>query len=251
MRKIALIILAGLIALSCSKKVPPPVPFVAENVFAEANEKLKKKDYEEARKLFEEIKLKDTENAFAPLAQLRIADSYVQEEEPEIAVDEFREFVRDYPLHRYASYAQYQIGQIYYNMIKGPDRGYGAAVRALEEFQALNRLYPRHPYKETVKYKIDRARDVIAEHEFLVGDFYFKKGAYRGAVDRLDGMLRDFPDYGRRAEALYRLAVSRWALGERDMAEQHLNALIGEHSGVELVEKAREKFKELDRENEP
>jgi outer membrane protein assembly factor BamD len=251
MRKIALIIFAGLIALSCSKKVPLPVPFVAENVFAEANEKLKKKDYEEARKLFEDIKLKDTGNAYAPLAQLRIADSYVQEEEPEVAVDEFREFVRDYPMHRYASYAQYQIGLVYYNMIKGPDRGYGAAVRALDEFEALERLYPRHPYKETVKYKMDRARDVIADHEFLVGDFYFKKGAYRGAVDRLGGLLRDFPDYGRRAEALYRLAVSHWALGERGKAEHHLNALSVEHAGDELIQRAREKFRELNRKDEP
>lgn len=247
MRKIALFILIAAVALSCAEKAPPR-PFVAEEAFREANEKFKDKHFEEARKLFEEIKLNDTENIYAPLAQLRIADSYIAEEEPELAVDAYRRFLDSYPRHQYSSYAQYQIAMVYYNMIKGPDRGHGAAVRALDEFETLNRLYPRHPYRESVEYRMERARDVVAEHEFMVGDFYFKKGAYHGAIDRLEGIMRDFPDYRKEAEVLFRLAVSYKGIGEDAKAEEYLGLLTGKYPGNELVEKAGEKFGEIEEE---
>lgn len=245
MRKIAFFIFLAAAALSCSEKAPPS-PFVAEEAFSKANETLKDKDYEEARKLFEEIKLKDTENTYAPLAQLRIADSYVSEDEADLAVDAYRRFLDSYPRHQYSSYAQYQIAIIYYGMVKGPERGYGAAVRALDEFEKLNRLYPRHPYKESVEYKMERCRDVIAEHEFMVGDFYFKKGAYHGAIDRLEGLMRDFPGYRKEADVLFRLAVSHKGIGEDARAEEYLGLLKGKYPGSELVGKAGEKFRELE-----
>jgi len=244
MRKIAFFVFLAAAALSCAEKAPPQ-PFKAEEAFREANEKLKAKDYEEARRLFEEIKLKDTENVYAPLAQLRIADSYVSEE-PELAVDAYRRFLDSYPRHQYSAYAQYQVAMIYYGMIKGPDRGHGAAVRALDEFEKLDRLYPRHPYKESVRYRVERAREVIAEHEFMVGDFYFKKGAYHGAIDRLEGLMRDFPDYREEAEVLFRLAVSFKGIGDDAKAAEYLGLLKGKYPASELVGKAADKFKELE-----
>lgn len=242
MPKLPLLIVAALLAASCAKKVPPPVSLEPSERFEQANRLFEKKNFEEARRTFEEVKLKDARQGYAPLAQLRIADTYVREEDPELAVDEYREFLRDYPTHKYASYAQYQIGMVYFNLIKGPERGYGAAVRAIEAFESLNSLYPRNPYREDVKRRIEQAGEVIADHEFMVGDFYFRKGAYRGAIGRLEPLLEDFPDYEAGDEALYRLAVSHMALGEAEKARQYLDALKQKYPASPLIEKAREKF---------
>jgi outer membrane protein assembly factor BamD len=246
MKKLFLLVLMALFAAACSKDIPPPAPFVAEQAFEEGNQLLEDKKYEDARSKFEEIKRKDTKNMYAPLAQLRIADSYIREDHPELAVDEYRRFIDSYPRHKYASYAQYQIGMVYFNMIDGPSRGWGAAVRAMEEFETLLRRYPRNPYKDDVTFKIREARRTIADHEFQVGDFYFKKNAYEGAIGRLTGLLRDFPEYWGEDETLYRLAVSHKGLGEDAEADRYLQRLAGRYPESELIEKARKRFRKIE-----
>jgi outer membrane protein assembly factor BamD len=245
MRKLALLALVLLICVSCVKKVPPAQPFDAEKSFAKANEKIEKKQYDEARKLLQGVRRKDTSMEYAPLAQLRLADTHVSEEEPELAIDEYRRFLQDYPRHKYASYAQYQIAIIYYNLIVGPDRGFGAALRALEEFEKLMYVYPRNPYRDTVLVKMQRCRDVIADHEYMVGTFYFDKKAYNGALGRLKGLLEDFPDYEMGDMVLFQLAVSYKGIGEDGKADEHLDRLRQRYPGSMLIEKAEREFETI------
>ncbi|MEJ2184035.1 MAG: outer membrane protein assembly factor BamD [Nitrospirota bacterium] len=250
MKRPLLLVLAILLLAGCSKAVKPetPPPYDVAKDFEEANHLLSKKNYDEARSHFEDVKRRDTEMKYAPLAQLRIADSYVEEEEPELAVDEYQQFLDSYPSHKYAAYAQYQIGMAYYTQIKGPARGFGAAVRALGAFESLNRIYPRNPYRESVKFKIDRCRQVIADHEYMVGDFYYRQSAYSGAIGRLESLLRDFPAYNKAPEVLYRLAVSHKHLGEDQKAEQDLEMLKKRFPGHELIKKTEEALADIEKE---
>ena len=139
--------------------VQPAEKFDPEKSFTTANELLEKKDYEKARAIFLEVKNRDQTKTFAPLAQLKIADSYVKEEEPELAVAEYRKFLDAYPDHQYASYAQYQIAMVYFDQIESPERGYGGAAKALEEFEKLKKMFPRNPYREAVDLKIEKCRN--------------------------------------------------------------------------------------------
>ena len=163
--------------LSCSGKpaTKPAEIFDGQKSFAKANELMDKEEYEEARTALLEIKNRDLTKKYAPMAQLRIADSYTKEAEPDRAVEEYRKFLDIYPEHKYASYAQFQIAMIYFNQIEGPDRGYGGASKALEEFEKLKRMFPRNPYRDLIEVRIEKCKNTIAEHEFLVGTFYYKK----------------------------------------------------------------------------
>lgn len=245
MHKILLVALLAVLSISCSKETKPLPTLEPAAAFEKANEILEKKNYEEARRTFDELKRSDIDEGYAPLAQLRIADSYVKEEEAELAIDEYKRFLKDYPRHKYASYAQYQIGMVYYNLVRGPDRGYGAALRALEAFQSLNSLYPRNPYRDEVKYYMEKTRDVIAMHEFMVGDFYFKKGACEGVIGRMEGLLRDFPEYKDMPEVLYRLGVCHKRLEDNARAEQDLNMLRRRYPESPLIEKTEKEFREI------
>jgi outer membrane protein assembly factor BamD len=90
-----------------------------------------------------------------------------------------------------------------------------------------------------------KARDVIAMHEFMVGDFYFKKGACEGAIGRLEGLLRNFPEYKDGPEVLYRLGVCHKKLGDEASAEQDLSMLRRRYPGSPLIEKAEREFREI------
>jgi outer membrane protein assembly factor BamD len=236
-----------LFLISCSGKqaVKPPGAFDPEKAFAAANEQLEKKEYETARNSFLEVKNRDLTKKFAPLAQLKIADSYVKEGEGELAVPEYKRFIETYPDHQYAPYAQYQIAMVYFNQIESPERGYGGAAKALEEFEKLKKMFPRNPYKETVEVKIEKCRNTIAEYEYLVGKFYYDKGSYTAAIGRFEGLLKKYPDYKGEAEVLFFTGVSYKKIGQKEKASEYLTRLIDKYSNHNLVKGAKKELASL------
>jgi outer membrane protein assembly factor BamD len=239
-----------LLVTACSSSktaVKPPERFDPEKAFAAATAALEKKDYQKARTQFVEIRNRDFTRKYAPLAQLKVADSYVQEEEPELAVAEYRKFMETYPDHEYASYAQYQIATVYFNEIEGPERGYGGAAKALAEFEKLKTMYPRNPYKEVIDLKIEQCRNTIAEYEYLVGEFYYKKGSYIAALGRFEGLLAKYPGYQGEAAVLYHTGLSYRKLGKPEKAEEYLVRLIEKYPSNTLSEDAQKELADITR----
>lgn len=252
MRRLIIIALAVMAMASCAKKVVPlAAPFDPAGDLKKANEQLEDNHGDAARRLLENIIRLDTTGEYAPLAQLRVADSYVMEELPDLAEEEYDEFLRTYPRHKYASYAMYQTGMVYYKLIKGPDRGFGYAMKALEAFERLNEEYPRNPYRQEALLKIEQCRAVMAEHEYMVGQFYYKKDACHGAVGRFELVLRDYPEYSGRARMLYQLAVCYEKLGEKEKSASTLDTITSEFPASGYREKALEEIQEYREETSP
>lgn len=233
--------------ISCSGKptVKPPERFDSEKAFSKANEQLEKKDYEEARAGFLEVRNRDMSKKFAPLAQLKIADSYVKEEMNELAVSEYQKFLEAYPDHQYASYAQYQIAMVYFNQIESPERGYGGAAKALEEFEKLKKMFPRNQYKDVIDVRIEKCRNTIAEYEYLVGQFYYKKGSYNAAIQRFERLLKNHPDYKGEADILYLTGMSYKNLGQKDKATEYLTLFIEKYPSSKLALDAKKGLSSL------
>lgn len=204
--------------ISCATEVTQQFPTDPEEALLKADELIKKGGYEEARQLLHDVKGRETSIKYAPLAQLKIAESYQEEDEPEIAVTEYKQFTELYPDSRFAPYAQYQTAMIYFSGIQGPDRGVGAARNALEEFRRLKALYPRNPYKDIIELNIKKCLNIIADYEFGVGIFYYKKGSYKAALGRFLGILETYEDYKSTEEALFYIALSYKGADDREGA---------------------------------
>ncbi len=246
--KYAAVIFSLILLVSCSGKsvVKPVEGFNAERDFAKANKLISEKNYTQARTLLLEVKNRDLSKKYAPLAELRIADTYVREEEPDLAVAEYRKFLEMYPDNSYASYAQYQIAMVYFNQIESPDRGYGGAAKALEEFEKLKTDFPRNPYREIVDLRIEKCRNTIADYEFLVGEFYMKKGSYNAAIGRYAGLLKRFPDYKQKEYVLLRLGTAYKKLGKKEKAEEYLTRLLNKFPASPLARDAKKELASLD-----
>jgi outer membrane protein assembly factor BamD len=250
MKSLTCMLLALLMAFtaSCSSKpaVKPTAAFDPEKSFEKANKLIEDKDYKQARELLLEVKNRDLTKKFAPLAQLRIADSYVKEEEPELAVSEYRKFLEIYPDHRYAPYAQYEIAIIYFNQIEGYERGYGEAAKALEEFEKLKKDYPRNPYREVVELKISKCKGVIADYELMVGEFYMKKGNYQAAINRFEGILKSYPETPQGEKVLYELGVAYKKAGNRERSAEYLKQLLEKYPGGKYASRTKKELSSLD-----
>jgi len=242
-----LVMLIVLVSFGCSgkKEVKPDETFDPEKSIARASDLIENKEYDDARRILLEVKNRDLTKKYSPLAQLKIADSYVREEEYDLAVEEYKKFLEMYPDHKDASYAQYQIGMTYFVQIESPERGYGAAAKALEEFEKLKRIYPRNPYREVIELRIDKCKTTMADYEFAVAEFYFNKGSYQSALGRYKQLLTKFPDYKKEPKVLYQLALSCKKLGDKDKTAEYLNLLIAKYPDDKLAKQAQKELMSL------
>ncbi len=248
MKRLFLFLVSLLLVLSVigcsSKKEVRPASFDAKQYLQKANKLIEDEEYDEARRLLLEVKNRDLTHQYAPIAQLKIAETFVKDEDYENAINEYERFLRLYPEHTQAPYAQYQIAMIYFRQIEGPERGAGGARRAMAEFEKLLRLYPRNPYREAAKLRIKKCKNLIAQYEFLVGSFYYKKDSYRAAIGRFEGLVKDFPEFKRLDEVLYLLASSYQELGKTNEAKQYASELINRFPSSQWAERAREILKD-------
>ncbi|HMK61365.1 MAG TPA: outer membrane protein assembly factor BamD [Dissulfurispiraceae bacterium] len=245
MRKISLVfilvcsLLVAAVVTGCSKKdVKPEGAYDPEKYLTNADVLVSEKKYDEARKELLEVKNRDSQKKYGALAQLKIADSYNKEGEPDLAIAEYRKFIENYPDNQFASYAQYQIAMAYYSQIESPDRGTGAAQSALIEFNRLKQLYPRNPYRDIVELRIEKAQNVIADGDFMIGEFYFNKESYTAALGRLEGLLVKYPNYKKADTTMLLIGKSYTALKMRDKAKETFDRLIQKYPSSDAAKEA-------------
>ncbi|MBS1128482.1 MAG: uncharacterized protein H6Q96_862, partial [Nitrospirae bacterium] len=194
--------------------------------------KMQKFKYEEARKAYQEIQEKAPDRSYDADIMLRIADTYYGEEKYAEAQVEYQAFINFHPVHRDASYAQYQIGMCSYQEITTIDRDPALTRTALKEFQALLTKYPGSPYEEEAKKYIAVCRDKLAEYELYVGRFYHKKGSYLAAVGRFEKLLKDYPGSTAEKDALYYAGLSYQELGEKAKAISDFETLAAKYPAM-------------------
>jgi len=222
MKKILLIALIALLA-SCAAKEPS---FDAVAVFKEAEEKMHKEKYEEARKSYQEIQEKAPDRSYDADIMLRIADTYFGEEKYSEAQVEYQAFLNFHPVHRDAPYAQFQIAMCSYNELTTIDRDPSVPRAALKEFRSLTEKYPGSPYEEQAKNYIALCRDRLAAYELYVGRFYHKKGSYQAAIGRLEKLLQEYPGSQSEKDALYYAGLSYLELGNKEQSARLFEMLV-------------------------
>jgi outer membrane protein assembly factor BamD len=227
MKKILAIFLLVLLA-ACAKEPP----FDPVEKFKDAENKMQKLKYEEARKAYQEIQEKAPDRSYDADIMLRIADTYYGEEKYAEAQVEYQAFINFHPVHRDASYAQYQVGMCSYQEITTIDRDPALTRTALKEFQALLTKYPGSPYEEEAKKYITICRDKLAEYELYVGRFYHKKGSYLAAVGRFEKLLKDYPGSTAEQYALYYAGLSYQELGEKAKAISDFETLAAKYPSM-------------------
>jgi outer membrane protein assembly factor BamD len=66
----------------------------------------------------------------------------------------------------------------------------------------LVRGYPRSQYVTDATKRLVFLKDRLAKYEYSVAEYYTKRGAWVAVVNRVEGMMRDFPDTKATRDAL-------------------------------------------------
>jgi outer membrane protein assembly factor BamD len=195
-------------ATGSGRTVPPGTTNPDQFLYERGKQALDKKKWLTAREFFKQLNETYTQSPLRPEAKLGIGDTYLGEgggESLVFAMNEFQEFLTFYPTHPRCDYAQYKLGMTHMRQVRAPERDQSEtrdAVKALEEFVIR---YPTSDLMPEVKVKLREAKDRLSEADFLIGKFYFKQSWYPGAIGRLQGVIKDDPEYTGRDGAYFYL----------------------------------------------
>ncbi|HYA88107.1 MAG TPA: outer membrane protein assembly factor BamD [Nitrospirota bacterium] len=228
MKKNLLIVLFVLLA-GCASFEPP---YDTVRTFNEAEQSMRKEDYEGARKYYQKIQERSPDKSYDALIMLRIADTYYGEEKYSEALVEYQNFLNYHPVHKDAPYAQYQIAMCNYRQLVTIDRDPTPAHAVIREMKKLLEKYPRSGYEDEAKQYIAICRDWIAEYELYVAHFYYKIDAYKAAIGRCEKLLQDYPGSSAEKDALYYAALSYLKLNERGQARDKLETLAQKYPAM-------------------
>lgn len=209
-----------------------------EKLYAKALSRFNRAKYQSAMDFFENVKNYFPESPEALRAEIKIADCHFSLLEYEEAIAIYEEFRKLHPYHEDIPYILFQIGQVYFKQIGSADRDQIPARKALSNFQYLVETYPPSVFTEKAAEKIPICRRSLAEHEFLVGRFYYKRGNYRGAAGRFEWILLTYPDTEVVPKALFYLGKTFMNLSRNDKAKATFMEITHQYPDSEYATKA-------------
>ena len=241
---------ALIIAAACGNKdvIPQNVANPDRFLFDRGDAALKERNWIEAREFYRQVFDNYPQSPFRPDAKLGIADTYLGEKSAEslvLADSEYREFLTYYPRHARADYAQYKLAMTYFQQMRGPDRDQTATREALTEFQVFFDRFPDSKLLPEVRKNWRIARDRLSDSELQVGETYVRMGVLRGAATRLQGLLKEDPEYSHRDAAYYHLAEIYLRSDNKAQAIPYYQRLVDEFVQSEYLERAQRRLKEL------
>lgn len=223
MTKLISILLFSFLYLITGCASSPHVKEVQETeeiLYNKAMEAYRKKLFYECIPLFQNIKDKFPLSPYALQAELRIADSNYLLHNYLEALYQYEEFRKLHPANALIPYSIYQTGMCHFKQILTVDRDQTETEKALEEFEFLVSRFPQSPYAGLALSRIKICKRRIAEHEFIIGNYYLKNQNYRGAIDRFSSILEKYPYSIEKDKVLFHLGKAYLLTNNRSAAEK-------------------------------
>ncbi len=182
-----------------AQKIEKTLPNMsAEELFKKGNEAMEAKKYKIAKLYFKFIYENFPSSPYAVDALIKTATSSYLDggwEELLDAKQKFGDFYNRYPQNENAEYALYMQGIISLKLKEKPTRDQINTMAALSYFNRYIQIYPQGKYIEEVYEGIEECNNNLALKELEVAKFYFKRKAYKGALQRLDFIVKTYPNF--------------------------------------------------------
>ena len=174
----------------------PRVRQTPEGIYQKGYEQYKKGDYKKAIETFTRVRDEYPLNPVALMAELGIADSYFENEQYVDAEVSYNSFVDLHPTNPNVPYAMFQLGMCHYQQMQTIDRDQSETVKARKEFERLMARFPQSKFSIMAEKNLREVKQRQAEHEFYVGEFYYRTKKYEAALKRFEGIQRDYANLG-------------------------------------------------------
>lgn len=244
----------GLLA-SCVHKYATPIAKNTQQpdkvLFDQAMHDIEHGRYEVARISLQTLMNTYESSEYLAKAKLAIADSWFREGGSNglaQAEAEYKDFILFYPGMEEAAEAQNRVCDIHYKQMDKSDRDWSQTVRAQDECKQVLVQFPNSKFAPQAAQRVREIQESLAQHEFAVGNFYWKRDMNPAAANRLNALVDQYPLYSNAGEALYEAGDSYSKMGPRfrKQAGEMFARIVREYPLSDRVKDAKRRLEELE-----
>lgn len=180
-----------------------------------------RKKYADAVECLEVFKSRNKGTSNGQTADLLIGDNYFASKDYLLAADAYESFVKNFPEHSRADYAQYRLGLAYLSEApKQIDRDQQYLEQAATELHEYVARFPKSGDSGDARTQLDNALRRRGAREYYIGKFYYRTGEYRAALPRLLHVLTEYPTATQRGPLYWEVVRATGELGDLEGAKQ-------------------------------
>lgn len=218
----------------------------AESNLAKGNEALESKNHAEAQKYFDYVKSKYPYLEAAKTAELKLADTDFDRDRFSEARDRYQSFIKGHPTHPKIDYAAFRAALSYYKDIPSDlfilppseEKDQANLRSALIAMKDFVRTYPESEHQAEAKKVLDDVKHRLADHEWYVAGFYKKRDKWPAVVNRLNVIVREYPDIGLDEKVYFALYDAYMEMKDEAKAKDALRALVKKAPDTDGAKKA-------------
>ncbi|WP_262500987.1 outer membrane protein assembly factor BamD [Pseudohalioglobus sediminis] len=235
--KYTLVLLLSLVLIGCSSndELPDVADTGEQQLYEQAQRYLRSNNWDLAVRSLQLLESRYPFGRYAEQAQLELIYAHYNGYEREAAVEAADRFIRLHPAHPNVDYAYYMKGLAAYTANEDlfsrflptdeAERDTSQAKEAFAEFNQLVTRYPDSPYAPDARSRMLHLRNILARHEILVANYYFRRGAYLAAANRGRYVVENFQRTPAVADGLAVMAQGYILLGLDDLAQDAIDTL--------------------------
>jgi outer membrane protein assembly factor BamD len=246
MRILVLTTVALLLALSgCGGNRSRQPVGDAEKLYEMAKHACDNGNYKDGIAYYEQLEARFPFSNPARQGQLDLMYAYYKNREPESAIDQADQFIRENPAHPRIDYAYYIKGLTQFE--RNPnflERWFNAdlserppidARKSFQAFQTILERFPNSQYAEDSRRRMIFLRNRLASYEVYVADYYLRRGAWVGAINRAKYAIENYDGAPQIKRALEIMAESYRKLGMADLAADSEKVLKENYTNVDKL----------------
>ena len=201
-------------------------------LYNKAHASLENADYAAATRAYQRLIARFPSGEYTEQAQLDLAYSQYKDNQPDDALSTVNRFIKTFPANKHVDYAYYLRGLINFDRSGSVieriskrtggqsrrDQGYN--LQAFDDFSELSRRFPDSAYTADARQRMIYLRNVLAQYEINVAEFYLRNKAYIGASDRAQYVIEHYQQAPQAGDALAILTRCYLALDHTTLATQ-------------------------------
>lgn len=237
MKRFQIVFLVSLIVAlsSCAKwnkddeEKNPYKGMTAKQLYSASQKSLQKKEYATASKQLEAMESMYPFSDYTEQSQMDLIYAYYQNEDYPSAAATAERFIHLYPRAKNVDYAYYMRGLANFQQTRGVFakvlpmdeswRDPGTQTQAFLDFATLIQKFPNSKYKANALQRMVYLRNMFAQHELNVSQYYFKRKMYVAAIERANYLVKTYPQAPSAQQALVIMYDANMALGLNKAAE--------------------------------
>jgi outer membrane protein assembly factor BamD len=230
-------LLAGFLG-ACGTSTDPAEAYKGETpqqIYQHGKASLEDKSYGEAVRRFEALDVQYPYGQDTESAQLYVIYAYYMKEDYALAVAAADRFIRLHPTHPHVDYAYYMRGVANYYQNLGflerifrvdlAKRDLTQIQRSYQDFSVLESSFPNSRYVPAAHQYRLYLRNILADHELHVAEYYYDRKAYMAAANRASGLVAHFQGAPMAVDGLVLMIKAYHKLGLTGLEQDALTVL--------------------------